>query len=64
MSFEDLEEAKAKRAEKGRPASVSKSKRGRGGERKSNAVEGRPTAPPLPEPAHALVLRASVARMY
>ncbi|KAI0572333.1 DDE-1 domain-containing protein [Pyrenophora tritici-repentis] len=68
MSFEDLEEARAKRAEKGQ-ASVSKPKRGRGGgrgcKRKSDA-EGKSMAPPLPEPAHAPVSawRAPVAKMY
>lgn len=51
MNFEDLEEARAKRAEKGQ-ASVSKPKRRN--KRKSDA-EGRSTAPLLPEPANAPV---------
>ena len=68
MSFEDLKEARAKRAEK-EQASVSKPHRGRGGgrgcKRKSDA-EGRSTALSLPEPAHAPVSAwtAPVARMY
>jgi hypothetical protein len=68
MSFEDLEEARAKRAEK-RHALISNPKRGRGGgrgcKRKSDA-QGRLTAPPLPEPAHAPVSAwtAPVAKMY
>lgn len=65
MSFKDLEEARAKRAEK-RRALVSKPKRGRGGGRRKSDAEGRSTAPPLPEPAHApvSVWTAPVARMY
>lgn len=68
MSFEDLEEARAKRGEKGQ-ASVSKPKRGRGdgrGCKRRSDAEGRSTAPPEPEPAHAPVSawRAPVARMY
>jgi hypothetical protein len=62
MSFEDLEEARAKRADKGQ-ASVGKRKRGC--KRKSDA-EGRLTAPLLPEPAHAPVpaWTAPVAKVY
>jgi hypothetical protein len=68
MSFEDLEEARAKRAEKGQ-VSVSKPKRGRGvgrGCKRKSDAEGRSTAPPLPEPVHAPVSawRAPVAKMY
>jgi hypothetical protein len=68
MSFEDLKEARAKRAEK-EQASVSKPNRGRGGgrgcKRKSDA-EGRSTALSLPEPAHVAVSAwtAPVAKMY
>jgi hypothetical protein len=66
MSFEDLEEARAKRAEK-RHALESKPKRGggdgRGCKRKSDA-EGRSTALLLPGPAHAPVWRAPVAEIY
>jgi hypothetical protein len=70
MSFEDLEEARTKRAVR-EQASAGKAKRGR--KRKSNALEGS-TAPPsqvvqrsdAPELTHAPVStwRAPVARMY